>query len=74
MWKKKLFQLASKPLTIYMFQIFSVYLFIVFFPRELGIGIVPYGPLGSGFLASGPKLMDNLTDCDTRKVCTYTIL
>ncbi|KAI3523578.1 hypothetical protein L1887_01803 [Cichorium endivia] len=36
--------------------------------RELGIGIVPWGPLGSGFFASGPKLMDNLTDNDFRKI------
>ncbi|KAL4591165.1 hypothetical protein LXL04_004115 [Taraxacum kok-saghyz] len=36
--------------------------------RELGIGIVPYSPLGSGFLASGPKLLDNLQDNDMKKV------
>ncbi|KAL8227322.1 hypothetical protein R6Q57_017154 [Mikania cordata] len=36
--------------------------------RELGIGIVPFAPLGSGFFASGPKVMDNLTDDDYRKV------
>ncbi|KAI7753879.1 hypothetical protein M8C21_025635, partial [Ambrosia artemisiifolia] len=35
--------------------------------RELGIGIVPYGPLGSGFLASGPKLVEGLSDDDFRK-------
>ncbi|XP_071713112.1 auxin-induced protein PCNT115-like [Rutidosis leptorrhynchoides] len=35
--------------------------------RELGIGIVPFGPLGSGFLATGPKLMDNVADTDFRK-------
>ncbi|CAI9271475.1 unnamed protein product [Lactuca saligna] len=35
--------------------------------RELGIGIVPFGPLGSGFLASGPKLLEGLTDSDFRK-------
>ncbi|KAI3518607.1 hypothetical protein L1887_07412 [Cichorium endivia] len=35
--------------------------------RELGIGIVPYGPLGSGFLASGPKLVDGLTEYDHRQ-------
>lgn len=35
--------------------------------RELGIGIVPYGPLGSGFLASGPKLIEGLSDTDLRK-------
>ncbi|KAI3723381.1 hypothetical protein L2E82_34913 [Cichorium intybus] len=34
---------------------------------ELGIGIVPFGPLGSGFLASGPKLLEGLTDSDFRK-------
>ncbi|KAD5508821.1 hypothetical protein E3N88_16524 [Mikania micrantha] len=36
--------------------------------RELGIGIVPFAPLGSGFFASGPKVMDKLTDDDYRKV------
>ncbi|KAI3716454.1 hypothetical protein L1987_67349 [Smallanthus sonchifolius] len=36
--------------------------------RELGIGIVPFAPLGSGFFASGPKMMDNLGDDDYRKV------
>ena len=41
------------------------------FSRELGIGIVAFGPLGSGFLASGPKLVENLNttpDFDARKV------
>ncbi|KAI3523577.1 hypothetical protein L1887_01801 [Cichorium endivia] len=36
--------------------------------RELGIGIVPFAPLGSGFFASGPKLLDNLTGNDFRKI------
>ncbi|KAK1435318.1 hypothetical protein QVD17_01079 [Tagetes erecta] len=36
--------------------------------RELGIGIVPWAPLGSGFFASGPKILDNLTNDDYRKV------
>ncbi|XP_076882931.1 auxin-induced protein PCNT115-like [Bidens hawaiensis] len=36
--------------------------------RDLGIGIVPYCPLGSGFFASGPKLMEKLTDTDYRKI------
>ncbi|KAJ0617158.1 putative perakine reductase [Helianthus annuus] len=36
--------------------------------RELGIGIVPFAPLGSGFFASGPKVMDNLADNDLRKI------
>ncbi|XP_020245567.1 probable aldo-keto reductase 2 isoform X1 [Asparagus officinalis] len=35
--------------------------------RELGIGIVAYSPLGRGFLSSGPKLVENLTDEDFRK-------
>ncbi|CAN1346672.1 Probable aldo-keto reductase 2 [Linum perenne] len=34
--------------------------------RELGIGIVAYSPLGRGFLASGPKLVDSLADGDYR--------
>ncbi|XP_076900766.1 auxin-induced protein PCNT115-like isoform X2 [Bidens hawaiensis] len=37
--------------------------------RELGIRIIPFAPLGSGFFASGPKVMDNLADDDYRKVC-----
>ncbi|XP_076900781.1 auxin-induced protein PCNT115-like [Bidens hawaiensis] len=36
--------------------------------RELGIGIMPFAPLGSGFFASGPKVMDNLADDDLRKI------
>ncbi|CAN1182423.1 Probable aldo-keto reductase 2 [Linum perenne] len=36
--------------------------------RELGIGIVAYSPLGRGFLASGPKLVDSLADGDYRKL------
>ncbi|KAL5542901.1 hypothetical protein UlMin_010611 [Ulmus minor] len=35
--------------------------------RELGIGIVAYSPLGRGFLSSGPKLIENLSDGDYRK-------
>ncbi|XP_013725297.1 probable aldo-keto reductase 4 [Brassica napus] len=34
---------------------------------ELGIGIVAYSPLGKGFFASGPKLLDNLGQNDFRK-------
>ncbi|CAN1837747.1 Probable aldo-keto reductase 2 [Linum perenne] len=34
--------------------------------RELGIGIVAYSPLGRGFFASGPKLVDGLADGDFR--------
>ncbi|XP_076884881.1 putative aldo-keto reductase 3 [Bidens hawaiensis] len=34
--------------------------------RELGIGIVSYGPIGRGFLASGPKLVESLTKSDAR--------
>ncbi|GFQ03610.1 probable aldo-keto reductase 2 [Phtheirospermum japonicum] len=36
--------------------------------RELGIGIVPYSPLGRGFLSGGPKLVQNLSDGDLRKM------
>jgi aryl-alcohol dehydrogenase-like predicted oxidoreductase len=36
--------------------------------RELGIGIVPYSPLGRGFLSIGAKLVDNLADNDFRKL------
>ncbi|GJT89193.1 probable aldo-keto reductase 2 [Tanacetum coccineum] len=35
--------------------------------RELGIGIVPYSPIGRGFLAAGPTLVDNLIEGDFRK-------
>uniref|UniRef100_A0ACD5UPQ2 Uncharacterized protein n=1 Tax=Avena sativa TaxID=4498 RepID=A0ACD5UPQ2_AVESA len=35
--------------------------------RELGIGIVAYSPLGRGFLSSGPKLVDTLSENDFRK-------
>ncbi|XP_059650921.1 probable aldo-keto reductase 2 [Cornus florida] len=35
--------------------------------RELGIGIVAYSPLGRGFLSSGSKLMENLSNDDVRK-------
>jgi len=36
--------------------------------RELGIGIVAYSPLGRGFLCSGAKLVDSLSEQDFRKV------
>ncbi|XP_071713083.1 probable aldo-keto reductase 2 isoform X1 [Rutidosis leptorrhynchoides] len=35
--------------------------------RELGIGIIPYSPIGRGFLAAGPKVAENLIDGDIRK-------
>ncbi|XP_027164633.1 probable aldo-keto reductase 2 [Coffea eugenioides] len=35
--------------------------------RELGIGIVPYSPLGRGFFSAGPQLFDNLAEGDMRK-------
>ncbi|KAK8954815.1 putative aldo-keto reductase 2 [Platanthera zijinensis] len=35
--------------------------------RELGIGIVAYSPLGSGFFSSGTKFVDSLSDQDYRK-------
>ncbi|GLJ05418.1 hypothetical protein SUGI_0017920 [Cryptomeria japonica] len=35
--------------------------------RELGIGIVPYSPLGQGFFSSGAKLIESLADNDSRK-------
>ncbi|ESQ29415.1 hypothetical protein EUTSA_v10023869mg [Eutrema salsugineum] len=38
---------------------------------ELGIGIVAYSPLGRGFFASGPKLLENLDNNDYRKASTY---
>ncbi|KAJ4878470.1 putative aldo-keto reductase 3 [Raphanus sativus] len=35
--------------------------------RELGIGIVAYSPLGRGFFAAGPKLLEKLDNDDFRK-------
>ncbi|WVZ84842.1 hypothetical protein U9M48_031829 [Paspalum notatum var. saurae] len=35
--------------------------------RELGIGIVAYSPLGRGFLSGGAKLIDSLSEQDSRK-------
>ncbi|KAE8649104.1 hypothetical protein Csa_014781 [Cucumis sativus] len=40
--------------------------------RELGIGIVAYSPLGRGFLSSGAKLVEDLTEDDCRKVTFNT--
>ncbi|CAL5394784.1 unnamed protein product [Camellia sinensis] len=39
--------------------------------RELGIGIVAYSPLGRGFLSSGPKVVENLPNEDSRKAFIY---
>lgn len=35
--------------------------------RELGIGIVAYSPLGRGFLSSGPKMVESLSEDDIRR-------
>ncbi|XP_047948550.1 auxin-induced protein PCNT115-like [Salvia hispanica] len=35
--------------------------------RELGIGIVPYSPLGRGFLSVGPKVLEEASEGDARK-------
>ncbi|XP_077228566.1 putative aldo-keto reductase 2 [Tasmannia lanceolata] len=35
--------------------------------RELGIGIVPFSPLGRGFFSLGPNVVNNLADNDLRK-------
>ncbi|KAK3025460.1 hypothetical protein RJ639_041346 [Escallonia herrerae] len=35
--------------------------------RELGIGIVPYSPMGRGFFAAGPKIFEDLPQGDARK-------
>jgi len=43
------------------------------FFRELGIGIVAYSPLGRGFFASGPKLVENLDNNDVRKASTQAL-
>ncbi|KHN28610.1 Putative aldo-keto reductase 4 [Glycine soja] len=39
---------------------------------ELGIGIVAYSPLGRGFLSSGTKLLENLTQDDFRQALVVT--
>ncbi|GAB4844031.1 hypothetical protein Ancab_013995 [Ancistrocladus abbreviatus] len=36
--------------------------------RELGIGVVAYSPLGSGFFGSGPKVIKSFTENDYRKL------
>ncbi|GAB4844027.1 hypothetical protein Ancab_013991 [Ancistrocladus abbreviatus] len=36
--------------------------------RELGIGIVAYSPLGRGFLASGPKMINDMSENDFRRL------
>ncbi|CAK9166852.1 unnamed protein product [Ilex paraguariensis] len=35
--------------------------------RELGIGIVPYSPLGNGFFTSSPPMVEKLLENDFRK-------
>nr|GEW01367.1 probable aldo-keto reductase 2 [Tanacetum cinerariifolium] len=35
--------------------------------RELGIGIVPFSPLGKGFFSKGPKLVENFASNDFRR-------
>ncbi|KAI3729568.1 hypothetical protein L6452_18229 [Arctium lappa] len=35
--------------------------------REHGIGIVPYSPIGRGFLVVGPKLAENLIEGNFKK-------
>ncbi|XAR62341.1 Perakine reductase [Bertholletia excelsa] len=35
--------------------------------RELGIGIVPFSPLGRGFFSAGSKVVENVPDRDFRK-------
>ncbi|XP_057957938.1 probable aldo-keto reductase 2 [Malania oleifera] len=35
--------------------------------RELGIGIVPFSPLGKGFLSYGPKLVESMAKDDFRR-------
>ncbi|XP_057959197.1 probable aldo-keto reductase 2 [Malania oleifera] len=35
--------------------------------RELGIGIVPFSPLGNGFFSHGPNIVEKLTNNDYRK-------
>ncbi|KAA8548321.1 hypothetical protein F0562_000005 [Nyssa sinensis] len=39
--------------------------------RELGIGIVAYSPLGRGFLSSGAKVVENLSNDDYRKILPW---
>lgn len=47
------------------------YLSVDGYCRELGIGIVPYSPLGRGFFAGIKK--EELADDDFRKVTTFCL-
>lgn len=47
------------------------YNYFWFLYRELGIGIVPYSPLGRGFFTGGAKFIESLSENDFRKVCAY---
>ncbi|KAM7461345.1 hypothetical protein LguiA_029466 [Lonicera macranthoides] len=49
------------------FLVHIIDLVILVFYRELGIGIVPYSPLGRGFFSGGAKLIESLSDNDFRK-------
>lgn len=73
-----MFLLAGKP-THVSFSFYSTLVphsynsILPFTFRELGIGIVPYSPIGRGFLAEGSKLIENLSTDDFRKVGVHYI-
>jgi len=73
MWKKKSFRPAGIQMSSDFLGAISVNHVTsnsLSFFRELGIGIVAYSPLGRGFFASGPKLVENLEKNDFRKAST----
>ncbi|KAM7465366.1 hypothetical protein LguiB_012928 [Lonicera macranthoides] len=57
---------AVHPITAVQTE-WSLWLFL-FLYRELGIGIVPYSPLGRGFFSAGAKLIESLSDNDFCKL------
>ena len=52
----------------------DIYNVIIMGCRELGIGIVPYSPLGQGFFCAGSKVAEGMKDDDLRKVINLSHL
>lgn len=49
-----------------------IYIMLLFVGcRELGIGIVPYSPLGQGFFCAGSKVAEGMKDDDLRRVICH---
>lgn len=73
-WKKKLYLHAGKKMSLFFISTFLLstgenlnIIYCLNF-RELGIGIVPYSPLGRGFFSAGPQMVQTLAEGDARKV------